>query len=186
MNNKNNFDPDDIRNRGDVNLHPTFYWRAIYDKNTRMYNLMPFMRINNGDAGRADWMEVAVTEKHTIRYRDAWLRFKNNQQPRRTSFTTREMMNVQGFRDKYEYNKSMILLPPENPYYEQLISDFSLKLTAENIATLNKLDGVVVEDKDNAPAPDVRSREQRILDLLGMVADKLDAMDARITELENK
>lgn len=193
MMNKNNFDPDDIRNRGNISLHPTFYWRAIYDKKKDNYKLMPFMRINNGDGGHADWMEVAVTEKHTIRYRDEWVAFKKAQCPDRTEFTRMEMLNLQGFRDKYEYNKSLILLPPENPHYEELISDFSLKLTGENIRTLNGLDSVVGDrNKEQEQGTGItqqdgesRSREQKILDLLGMVADKLDAMDERITRLEH-
>ena len=65
----NFFDPDDIRNRRGIDLHPIFYWRVVYNRENDNYDAIPFMRINNTDTGRADWMDVAVTENHIMRYR---------------------------------------------------------------------------------------------------------------------
>ena len=66
----------------------------------------------------------------------------------RTEFSRAEMMHVQNFRDKIEYNKSLILLPPEHPEYMTLISDFSLRLNPEDVAKLNAIDGVQVEEEE--------------------------------------
>ena len=187
MQNNDYLDPDDIRRRGKIDLRPTFYWRVVYDSKNDKFNLIPIMRINNGDGGRADWMDVAVTEKHRIHYRDAWQKFISAQTPTRTEFTRAEMMHIQNFRDKYEYNKGLILLPTDNPHYEKLISNFSIKLNAEDIAVLNRM--CDTEDKMDAPEPhkpDTRSQSEKILDVLTLMADRLDNMAQRISDLENK
>lgn len=178
-------DSDDLRVRDRIDLHPIFYWRCIYNAENDNYDIIPFMRINNSDGSHADWMDVAVTEKHTVRYRDLWKKFRSAQDPKRTTWTRSELLHIAPFRDKYEYHKGMILLPPEHPEYEQLVSDFSVRLNAEDIAALNRIDGT--ETQMDAPAekqPDMRSQSQKILDVLGIVADKLDGLDARITKLE--
>lgn len=178
-------DADDLRIRDRIDLHPVFYWRCIYNPANNNYDLLPFMRINNGDGSHADWMDVAVTEKHQMRYRDIWQRFRNAQDPKRIVWTKDELLHVAPFRDKYEYHKAMILLKPGDPDYDRLISDFSVRLNAEDIAALNRIDGT--ERQMDAPAenkPDTRSQSQKILDVLGIVADKLDGLDARITKLE--
>ena len=178
-------DADDIRMRGTVNLHPTFYWRCIYNDQTDQYDIRPFMRINNGDGSRADWMDVAVTQKHTMRYADVWRKFRNAQDPKRTTFTREEMLHVQPFRDRYEYHKSICLLPPTDPDYQMLVSDFSVRLNPEDITVLNRIcTGEEQLEVPQVDAPDTRSQGQKILEILGKVADTLDSLDARITQLE--
>lgn len=178
-------DPDDIRMRDSVNLHPTFYWRCMYNSDADKYDIVPFMRINNGDGSHADWMDVAVTQKHTMRYAGAWQKFRNAQDPKRTTFTREEMLHVQPFRDRYEYHKSICLLPPTAKDYQALVSDFSVRLNPEDISTLNRIDGVEQEmDAPQESTLDTRSQSQKILDILGKVADTLDNLDARITQLE--
>ena len=180
-------DPDDIRMRGSVNLHPSFYWRCIYNAETDKYDIIPFMRINNGDGGHSDWMDVAVSQKHTMRYADVWEKFRAAQDPKRTTFTREEMLHIQPFRDRYEYHKSICLLPTTTKDYQRLVSDFSVRLNPEDIAALNRIDGVEQEmDTPQEDKPDTRSQSQKILDVLGIVADKLEALDTRITQLENK
>lgn len=180
-------DPDDIRMRGTVNLHPTFYWRCIYDEDSDKYDIVPFMRINNGDGSHADWMDVAVLQKHTLRYPDVWQKFRNAQDPKRTKFTREEMLHVQPFRDRYEYHKGMCLLPPTDKDYQRMVSDFSVRLNAEDIATLNRM--CDTENALEAPQPtkpDTRSQSEKILEILGKVADTLDNLETRISTLENK
>lgn len=185
---ENNYlDPDDIRRRGQIKQHPVFYWCMIYNEPTDTFRILPFMRINNGDSARADWMDVAVTEKHRMRNQEAWQKFIKEQSPKRTEFTRAEMMHIQQFRDKYEYNKGLILLTPDNPMYEKLISNFSIKLRAEDIAVLNRLSDT--EAEMDAPAqekPDTRSQSQKILDVLSLMADRMDEFAQRISNLENK
>lgn len=186
-NKSNFFDPDDIRNRRTVNLHPIFYWRLNYDREHDNYQVMPFMRINNTDNGNADWMDVAVTENHRIQYRNEFAQFMNAQPLNRTVFTREELMHIQPFREKIEYYKAMIVLTPDNPEYWPMISDFSMRLNPENIHTLNMLDGGEAELNEPEPEPqEERTQAQKILYVLGKVADRLDALDARIKDLENK
>ncbi len=180
-------DPDDIRRRGAIDLHPVFYWRCIYNPEKKIYDLVPFMRINNGDGTHADYMDVAVSQKHTVRYKDVWQRFRTAQDPKRTEYTRAELMHVPPFRDRFEYHKTMILLPASDPDYEELISDFSVRLNPEDIATLNRIDDT--EQEMDAPLPikdDTRSQSQRILDVLGKVADTLENLDERIRKLEQQ
>lgn len=178
-------DADDIRRRGATDLHPTFYWRVVYNRQTDNFTILPFMRINNGDGSHADWMDVRVTQKHIMRYGQEYTKFRAAQDPKRTTFTRAEMMHIQQFRDKYEYNKGRILLPPTAPEYEPLISDFSIRLNPEDITVLNRIDGTEqVMDAPQDNKQDTRSQSQKILDVLGIVADKLDGLDARITKLE--
>lgn len=177
------YDADDIRRRKNVDQHPQFYWRAIYQADKDNYQILPFMRINNSDTGRADYMEVLVLQNHIVRYHDEYQYFVKKQALNRTEFTRAEMMHIQNFRDKIEYNKSLILLPPEDPDYTKLISDFSLRLNPEDIAKLNAIDGFEPVEE---PKPENKDRNERILDVLSMVADKLDRMDERISALESK
>lgn len=184
MREDNNFyDPDDIRRRGSTNMHPQFYWRAIYQTDKDNYILLPFMHINNSDSGRADNMEVMVLQNHIVRYHDEYKEFVKKQPLKRTEYSRAEMMHVQNYRDKVEYNKSLILLPPEHPDYTTLISDFSLRLNPEDVAKLNAIDGIQAEEEQK---PETKSRDERLLDALNLVADKLDRMDERISALENR
>lgn len=184
MNKEDNFyDPDDIRRRGATNLRPQFYWRAIYQADKDNYLILPFMHINNSDTGRADYMEIQVLQNHIVRYHDEYKDFMKKQSLNRREFSRAEMMHIQNFRDKVEYNKSMILLPPEHPDYTTLISDFSLRLNPEDVAKLNAIDGVQIEEEKK---PETKSRDERLLDALNLVADKLDRMDERISALENR
>ena len=140
MKEDNNFyDSDDIRRRGNIDQHPQFYWRAIYQADKGTYILLPFMHINNSDTGRADYMEVQVLQKHIIHYNAEYKEFMKKQALSRTEYTREEMMCIQNFRDKIEYYKSLITLPPEHPEYENLISDFSLRLNPEDISKLNAM-----------------------------------------------
>ena len=184
----NFFDPDDIRNRRGIDLHPIFYWRVVYNRDNDNYDVIPFMRINNTDTGRADWMDVAVTENHIMRYRPEYSEFMRVQPLSKRVFTREEMMHVQTFREKIEYNKTIIRLAPDHPEYIPLISDFSIRLNPENVHTLNALDGT--EPQEDIPPvvnkSDNRTQNEKILALLSMVADKMDAMDARISNLEQK
>lgn len=177
------YDADDIRRRDRVDQHPQFYWRAIYQADRDNYQVLPFMHINNSDTGRADNMEVRVLQKHIVRYNNEYKDFIKKQALSRTEFSRAEMMHVQNFRDKIEYNKGLILLPPEHPDYWTLISDFSLRLNPEDIVKLNAIDGVQVEEEKQ---PETKDRNERILDIMNMIADKLDRMDERITALESK
>lgn len=177
------YDADDIRRRKNVDQHPQFYWRAIYQADKDNYVILPYMHINNSDSGRPDYMEVLVLQNHIVRYHDEYLDFVKKQALSRTEYTRAEMMHVQNFRDKIEYNKGLILLPPEHPDYMTLISDFSLRLNPEDIAKLNAIDGVVAEEETK---PEKKDRNERLLDVMNMIADKLDRMDERITALESK
>ncbi len=182
MKEDNNFyDPDDIRRRGSIDQHPQFYWRAFYQEDKNNYVLYPFMHINNSDTGRSDYMEIQVLQNHIVRYHDEYKEFIKKQALNRTEFSRAEMMHVQNFRDKIEYNKSLILLPPEHPEYTKLISDFSIRLNPEDIAKLNALDGTEPEIPESQP----KDKNERIIDLLSMVADKLDRFEERISALEN-
>ena len=183
MKEDNFYDADDIRRRGSVDQHPQFYWRAIYQADKDNYIILPFMHINNSDTGRADNMEVQVLQNHIVRYHKDYQDFIKRQALNRSEFSRAEMMHVQNFRDKIEYNKSLILLPPEHPEYISLISDFSLRLNPEDIAKLNAIDGVQVEEEVK---PEAKDKNERLLDILSMVADKLDRMEERLSALEDK
>ena len=176
------YDADDIRRRNSIDQHPQFYWRAIYQPDKDVYILLPFMHINNSDTGRADWMEIQVLQNHIVRYHDEYKDFMKKQALNRTEYTRAEMMHIQNFRDKVAYNKSLILLPPEHPDYTKLIHDFSLRLNPEDVAKLNAIDGLEpVEEK-----PEPKDRNERLIDVLNMVADKLDRFEERISALENR
>jgi len=176
------FDSDDIRVRGGIDMHPLFYWRCVYNKDKDVYNILPFMKINNTDTGRADWMDVQVTENHKIRYRKIWQEFLERQPIHRHEYTRAEMMNVQQFRDKIEIFQGRIRLPIDHPEYWPTVSDFSIKLNAEDIIKLNSLDGIT----ETTPEPAPKSKDDKILDALNMFAEKLDSLDKRISEIENK
>lgn len=179
--NKDYFDSDDIRVRGGIDMHPQFYWRSVYDAQKDKYVIYPFMRINNSDTGRADWMDVQVTQVHEIRYRKIWDEFKEKQKLHRFLFSRDEMMHIQQFRDKIEYYQDKILLPETHPDYWPLVSDFSIRLNPEDIVKLNNLDGIVEEPKQKK-----KDTNEKILDALNMFAEKLDSLNKRITEIENK
>lgn len=176
------YDSDDIRVRGNIDLHPQFYWRCIYQKNKDNFKILPFMKINNTDSGRADWMEVAVTQNHKIRYKELWKEFLRTQPLNRTEYSREEMMRVQNFRDKIEYNQSIIRLDSDHPEYWALVSDFSIRLNAEDIMKLNAIDGIepVVEEKKPETTND------KILSALNVIAGSLDKLSARVDALENK
>lgn len=179
--NKDYFDSDDIRVRGGIDMHPQFYWRSIYDAGKDVFKILPFMRINNSDTGRSDWMDVQVTQTHEIRYRKAWNEFKEKQNLHRKEYTRDEMMNIQQFRDKIEYYKTKIQLPPEHPEYWPLISDFSIRLNPEDIVKLNSLDGI----EEIEPEKPSKTKDDRILDALSVIANKLDNLEKRVTDIEN-
>ena len=177
------FDPDDIRVRGGIDMHPQFYWRSIYDASTDRYNILPFMRINNSDDAKADWMDVQVTMAHQIRYRNLWESFKEKQPLQRFIFTRDEMMGIQHFRDKIEYYKEKIRLPETHPEYWSLLSDFSIRLNPEDIHKLNSLDGIVQPSTDNKTSS---SKDDKILNALSVIADKLKKKKKRVTQIEQE
>jgi hypothetical protein len=175
------FDSDDIRVRAGIDMHPQFYWRMLYERDGDKFVILPFMRINNTDTGRADWMDVQVTQSHQIRYRAQWNEFLQRQPLERKAYTRNEMMGIQQFRDKIEYYKTKIQLPPEHPEYWPLISDFSIRLNPEDIVKLNALDGITTE-----PEPQKKTKDDKILDALAVIANKLDSLDKRVTEIEQQ
>lgn len=177
------FDSDDIRVRGGIDMHPQFYWRVIYNSDTGKFNILPFMRINNTDTGRSDWMDVQVTVKHQIRYKKEWAEFAEKQNLVRKEYTRDEMMQIQQFRDKIEYFRSRIKLPETHPEYWELVSDFSIRLNPEDVIKLNSLDGIVQPLTDNKPS---KSKDDKILDALSVIANKLDNLEKRVTDIENK
>ena len=174
------FDSDDIRVRGGINMHPQFYWRVMYNHDKDNFVIYPFMKINNSDTGRADWMDVQVTQAHEIRYRKEYAEFLEKQPLNRFEYSRDEMMNIQQFRDKIEYYKSKILLPPKHPEYWPLISDFSIRLNPEDIVKLNSLGGIAP-----VATPQPKDKDDKILDALSVIADKLDNLDKRVTDIEN-
>ncbi|MBQ1996975.1 MAG: hypothetical protein II238_00840 [Alphaproteobacteria bacterium] len=180
--NKDFLDSDDIRVRGGIDLHPIFYWRAMYDTDKDVFQILPFMRINNSDTGRADWMDVQVSEKHKIQYRKKWEEFIEKHKLHRFEFTRDEMMHIQQFRDKVEIFQNKILLPQDHPEYWKMISDFSIKLNPEDVIKLNSLDGITEPVIEKA----TKGKDDKILDALSMIADKLDSLDRRVTDIENK
>lgn len=179
--NKTYFDSDDIRVRGDIDMHPQFYWRVVYNHAKDNFIIYPFMRINNSDSGRADWMEVQVTTAHEIRYRKAWEEFIAHNKLNRYEYTREEMMQVVPFRDKLEYNRKIILLPETHPEYWALVSDFSLRLNGADIDKLNSLDGI------ETPKPEPKKdKDDVILDAIKVLADQIKTLNNRVTEIENK
>ena len=180
--NKEYFDSDDIRVRGGIDMHPQFYWRSIYERDGDKFKILPFMRINNSDTGRADWMDVQVTQAHQIRYRRAWDEFIEKQDLVRKEYSRDEMMSIQQFRDKIDYYKTKIRLPADHPEYWPLISDFSIRLNPEDIVKLNSLDGIT----RNVIETPKKDTNDRILDALSVIADKLDNLDKRVTEIEQQ
>lgn len=178
---KDFFDSDDIRVRGGIDMHPQFYWRSIYKRENDNFEILPFMRINNSDTGRADWMDIQVTQAHQMRYRSAWDEFNKKQDLHRKEYSRDEMMNIQQFRDKIDYYKTKIRLPETHPEYWPLLSDFSIRLNPEDIVKLNSLDGIT-QDVIDTPKKDTNDK---ILDALSVIADKLDNLDKRVTEIEN-
>lgn len=180
--NKEYFDSDDIRVRGGIDMHPQFYWRVMYNREKDVFEILPFMRINNSDTGRADWMDVQVMQQHQIRYRGAWEEFNQKQKLHRKAFSRVEMMQIQQFRDKIDYYKTKIRLPETHPEYWPLISDFSIRLNPEDIVKLNSLDGVT----ESTPEQPKQDTNEKILSALSVIADKLDNLDKRVTEIEEK
>lgn len=181
--NKEYFDSDDIRVRGGIDMHPQFYWRSMYERDGDKFQILPFMRINNSDDAKADWMDVQVSQAHQIRYRKAWDEFVEKQDLARKEYSRDEMMNIQQFRDKIDYYKTKIRLPEDHPEYWPLISDFSIRLNPEDIVKLNSLDGIVQPSTEHKAS---QSKDDRILDALSVIADKLDSLDKRVTEIEDK
>lgn len=183
MSEDNNFyDSDDIRRRNNIDQHPQFYWRAIYQADKDNYQILPYMHINNSDTGRADYMEVLVLQNHIVRYNQLYKDFMKKQPLHRIEYSRDEMMLIQNFRDKIEYYKDLINLPPEHPDYMSLISDFSIRLNPEDITKLNAIDGI--EPVKEEPEP--KSKDEKLLDVMNMIADKIDRMEERISVLESK
>lgn len=176
------FDSDDIRVRGGIDMHPQFYWRSVYNADKDNFKILPFMRINNSDSGRADWMDVQVTQIHQIRYKKQWEEFIEKQALHRQEFTRDEMMRIQQFRDRIEYFQDQIRLPKTHPEYWPLVSDFSIRLNPEDIMKLNSLDGIEQPETEHKPS---KTKDDKILDALSMIANKLDNLDKRVTEIEN-
>lgn len=183
MSEDNNFyDSDDIRRRNNIDQHPQFYWRAIYQADKDNYQILPYMHINNSDTGRADYMEVLILQNHIVRYNQEYKDFIKKQPLHRKEYSRDEMMQIQNFRDKIEYYKGLIRLPEEHPDYMSAISDFSLRLNPEDVSKLNAIDGIEpVEEK-----PEPKSKDEKLLDVMNIIADKLDRMEERISALESK
>ncbi len=175
-------DSDDIRVRSGIDLHPQFYWRVVYNAEKDNFNVLPFLRINNSDQeGLADWMDVQITENHKIRYRKVWENFIAKQDLHRFEFSRAEMMQIQHFRDKMEYFQSKILLPKDHPEYWATVSDFSIRLNPEDIMKLNSLDGIT----EPVIAEPAKGKDDKILDALSVIADKLDNLEKRVSDIEN-
>lgn len=184
----NLYDPDDIRNRSELNkkMRPHFHWVAIYNTAQDNYELKAFMRIHNGDETKDDIMTVQVSQKHIAQFNENWQKFFAEQGLERTVYTRDEMMNIISFRNKINYNKSIILLPPENPMYNALISDFSLELTKEDIFALKQVDGVVEQSKIEEETPQGKTTQEKLFTLMEYALTEIKKVSDRLTQLEER
>ena len=189
----NNYDDDDLRNRRYVDLKPIFYTKAVYNPDTDLYDLRPFIYVNTGDGTRADFIECPVKEKHRVQYKDRWERFVASSQMPRTQYSRDEMMNLQAFRIKYEYNKELVALPPDNPEYNKIISNFSLRLMPEDLFVLRQLDGATPDaphqrsqDVNPTPTPAPQDKMDAVLVLLKDLTQQVGTLKQRVEEIENK
>jgi hypothetical protein len=142
------------------------------------------MRINNGDDTKPDFMEVAVKQKHIIQYKEPWEKFRKENDINRAEYSAVELMNLISFRNKYEYNKALIILPSDSPDYKRLICDFSIQLTPQDIHLLRQIDGQVEEIKTEEKTPQGKSNQEKMLKLMEYMLEKIEAMDSRITTIE--
>ena len=183
----NNFDPDDIRNRNYQcrNMPAMFYYKAVYDPDKDRYIIKPFMRINNGDDVKSDFMEVSVKEKHTIQYKSSWIKFKAENDIDRVDYTTAEMLNIMSFKNKYEYNKAIIMLPPDNPDYKRLVSDFSIQLTEQDMITLRQVGGYIQKSSEESETPQGQTNQEKILKAIEYVLNRIEILDSRLNNIEN-
>lgn len=184
----NNYDPDDIRNRSIENkkMQPYFHWVAVYNQDNDNYQLLPFMRIHNGDGNKDDIMTVAVSQKHIAQFNGAWQDFIKKQDIDRSIFTRDELLNLISYRNKLNYNKSIILLPPENPMYTKLISDFSLELSEEDIYALKQIDGVIKESKQEEETEKGKTNQEKMLTLMEYALSQIQSLADRMTKLEER
>lgn len=184
----NHYDPDDIRNRSALNkkMRPHFHWVAIYDRYNDNYQLKAFMRIHNGDDTKDDIMTVEVSQKHIAQFNETWQKFLTKQDIQRTVYSRQEMMHLLSFKNKIAYNKSIILLPPENPNYNELISDFSLELTEEDIFTLKQIDGVVEQSAKEEETPQGKTTQEKMLTLMEYALSQIQTLADRMTKLEER
>ena len=184
----NLYDPDDIRNRSELNkkMRPYFHWVAIYNPDQDNYELKAFMRIHNGDETKDDIMTVQVSEKHIAQFYEVWQKFIEEQGLERTVYSRDEMMNLMSFRNKINYNKSIILLPPENPMYNSLISDFSLELDKADIFALKQVDGVVEQSKIEEETPQGKTTQEKLFTLMEYALTEIKKVSDRLTQLEER
>lgn len=182
------YDPDDIRNRAALNkkMKPHFHWVAMYDADKDNYQLKPFMRIHNGDETKDDILTVRVSQKHIAQFNEAWQKFIEKQRLERTVYSRQEMMNLLSFKNKINYNKSITLLPPENPSYWSIIGNFSLELTEEDIFTLRQIDGVVQESKNEEETPQGKTTQEKMLTLMEYALSQIRNLADRMTQLEER
>lgn len=182
------YDPDDIRNRAIENkkMRPHFHWVAIYDADNDNYKLKAFMRIHNGDETKDDILTVQVSQKHIAQFNQSWQKFIEKQKLDRTIYSRQEMMNLLSFKNKINYNKSIILLPPENPTYNTLISDFSLELTEEDVYVLKQIDGIVEESKKEEETPQGKTNQEKMLTLMEYALSQIQNLADRMTQLEER
>ena len=184
----NLYDPDDIRNRSELNkkMRPHFHWVAIYNTDADNYELKAFMRIHNGDETKDDIMTVQVSQKHIAQFNADWQKFIKEQDLERTIYTRDEMMNILSFRNKINYNKSIILLPPEHPNYNALISDFSLELTEEDVFALKQVDGVIEQSKMEEETPQGKTTQEKLFTLMEYALTEIKKVSDRLTQLEER
>jgi hypothetical protein len=77
-------------------------------------------------------------------------------------------------------------LPPENPTYNTLISDFSLELTEEDVYVLKQIDGVVQESKKEEETPQGKTTQEKMLTLMEYALSQIQNLADRMTQLEER
>lgn len=182
------YDPDDIRNRSELTrkMRPHFYWCAIYDDEADNYKLTAFMRIHNGDDTKDDIVTVRVLQKHIAQFYNSWKEFLDKQNIDRRVFSREEMMNLVSFRNKINYNKTIILLPPDNPMYKSLISDFSLELSEEDIFALKQIDGVQEQAAQEEKTEQGKTVQEKMFALMEYALSEIQKVSARLDKLEER
>lgn len=186
----NDLDDDDFRNRKYINQHPQFYLKAVYVPERDIYVLRPFIYVNAGERGSPDFVESPVKERHMIQYKTEWQDFLAKTKMPRKEYTREEMMCVSDYRDKYENNVSIVKIPEDNPDYQRIISDFSIKLRPDALFALRRLDGV--EEPENIPSSVEKQESQSddkmdaVLTVLRSLVGQVGNLAERVQTIENK
>ncbi len=181
----NDFDDDDFRNRKYINQHPQFYLKAVYVPERDIYVLRPFIYVNTGEDSRPDFIESPVKERHVIQYKREWQDFLAKTKMPRKEYTREEMMSVSDYRDKYEYNVSIVKIPKDNPDYQRIVSDFSIKLRPDALFALRRLDGVEEPEPENTPSS-VEKQEPQSDDKLGAILTVLRSLVGQVGDLAER